>query len=71
MGPRKSIVAVAGIWALWHVPFVLSGVPHLARVPVLSAALILPLGDLGAGMGSDGCGFEPRAFGSFASLTAP
>src|ERR1700722_4128536 len=26
MSPQKSIVAVAAIWALWHVPFVLSGV---------------------------------------------
>jgi membrane protease YdiL (CAAX protease family) len=50
MGSQKSIVAVAAIWALWHVPFVLSGITHLAHVPVLSAALILPLGDLGAGM---------------------
>jgi membrane protease YdiL (CAAX protease family) len=50
MGSQKAIAAVAAIWALWHVPFVLSGITHLAHVPMLSAALILPLGDLGAGM---------------------
>jgi membrane protease YdiL (CAAX protease family) len=50
MGSKKSIVAVAAIWALWHGPFVLSGVTHLANVSERSAALILPLGDLGAGM---------------------
>jgi uncharacterized protein len=50
MSTQKSIVAVALIWALWHVPFVLSGITHLANVPIRSAAFILPLGDLGAGM---------------------
>jgi membrane protease YdiL (CAAX protease family) len=50
MGTQKSIAAVASIWALWHVPFLLSGATHLAHVPVRTAAFVLPVGDLGAGM---------------------
>jgi membrane protease YdiL (CAAX protease family) len=50
MSEQRSILTVALLWAFWHIPFVLSGVTHLANVPVSKAVFILPLGDFGAGL---------------------
>lgn len=49
-GQRKAIVGVAVIWALWHIPFVLSGISYFANVSRGSAAVILPIGEFGAGL---------------------
>jgi membrane protease YdiL (CAAX protease family) len=50
LGERAGSVASAGIWALWHVPYVVSGVHHLDNVSVSQLLLLLPLGHLGSGI---------------------
>jgi membrane protease YdiL (CAAX protease family) len=50
VGQRKAITAVAIIWALWHVPFVLSGILYFANVSRGAATAIMPVGDFGAGL---------------------
>lgn len=50
MGTRRAVVAVAIISTVWHVPFALSGIHHIAGVSPERLALSLPLGIFGAGM---------------------
>ena len=50
MGGRRAVVAVSIIWALWHVPFHLSGIQHIDGVSPLRLALSLPLGTMAAGL---------------------
>jgi membrane protease YdiL (CAAX protease family) len=47
---RKAITVVAIIWALWHVPFVLSGILYFANVSRSAATAIMPVGEFGAGL---------------------
>jgi membrane protease YdiL (CAAX protease family) len=47
---KKGILIGSLIWALWHVPFMLSGILYLKAVPVYLIALINPLGIFGAGL---------------------
>lgn len=47
---KKGVLIGAVIWALWHVPFMLSGVLYLKAVPVYLIVLINPFGIFGAGL---------------------
>ncbi len=50
IGRRRAVVATSIIWALWHVPFVLSGILHIDGVTPAKLALVLPLGNMAAGL---------------------
>jgi membrane protease YdiL (CAAX protease family) len=47
---KKGMLAGSLIWALWHVPFMLSGVLYLKAMPVYLTLLINPFGIFGAGL---------------------
>ena len=49
-GPTTAIFAVAALWALWHVPYALSGIHTVEGTPAERLALIMPVGHLGAGL---------------------
>jgi len=50
MDARRAVVATAIVWALWHVPFQLSGIQHVDGVSPIRLALSLPLGIATAGL---------------------
>jgi uncharacterized protein len=50
IGARRAVVLTAIIWALWHVPFQLSGIQHIDGVSPMKLALTLPLGTVAAGL---------------------
>jgi membrane protease YdiL (CAAX protease family) len=50
MGARRAAVGSALIWALWHVPFALSGILHVENVTPFALALVEPVGVFGAGL---------------------
>ena len=50
IGGRRAVVAVSLIWALWHIPFQLSGIQHIDGVSPVRLALTLPLGTAAAGL---------------------
>jgi len=50
VGARRAVVLTAIIWALWHVPFALSGIQHIDGVSPLRLALTLPFGTLATGL---------------------
>jgi membrane protease YdiL (CAAX protease family) len=50
MGARRAVVVTAIIWALWHVPFQLSGIQHIDGASPVKLALRLPLGIMVAGL---------------------
>ena len=47
---KKGVLLGAGIWALWHVPFMLSGILYVKAVPTYWIVLINPFGIFGAGL---------------------
>lgn len=47
---KKGIFLGSLIWALWHVPFMLSGILYLKAVPTYLILLINPFGIFGAGL---------------------
>lgn len=49
-GMRWAAVLGAAIWALWHIPYSLSGILHVENVSRLGLALGQPLGTFGAGL---------------------
>jgi membrane protease YdiL (CAAX protease family) len=49
MGARRAVVVTAIIWALWHVPFHLSGILHIDGVSPMKLALSQPHGTQAAG----------------------
>ena len=49
-GMRRAAVLSAAIWALWHMPFSLSGALHVENVSRLQLAVIHPMGTFGAGL---------------------
>jgi membrane protease YdiL (CAAX protease family) len=49
-GARRGAAASALIWALWHIPFAVSGVQHVENVSPLALALVSPVGQFGAGL---------------------
>jgi membrane protease YdiL (CAAX protease family) len=50
LGVRRAAVASALIWALWHVPYALSGILHVDNVSPAALTLVHPLGTFGAGL---------------------
>ena len=44
MSPVRAVVITSIIWALWHVPFQLSGIQHIEGVSPVKLALTLPIG---------------------------
>ncbi len=48
-GPRRGIVAVALVWALWHVPFAIQGY-YQPDHPILGALVLAPIAHLGIGV---------------------
>jgi membrane protease YdiL (CAAX protease family) len=50
IGARRAVVATAVIWAIWHIPFQLSGISYIHGVSPLNAALTLPIGTAAAGL---------------------
>ena len=50
MGVRRAVAATALIWALWHVPFELSGVQHVVGVSPLILAVTAPAGIFASGL---------------------
>jgi uncharacterized protein len=49
-GRRSAVVICSAIWAVWHVPYALSGSQHLYGVPPGWAALGIPVGVFGSGL---------------------
>ncbi|MBN8786963.1 MAG: CPBP family intramembrane metalloprotease, partial [Terrimonas sp.] len=47
---KKGILIGSLIWALWHVPFMLSGILYLKAMPTYLIVLINPFGIFGAGL---------------------
>ena len=47
---KEGVFIGAVIWALWHVPFMLSGILYLKGVPAYLILLINPFGIIGAGI---------------------
>jgi CAAX protease family protein len=50
MGARSAVIATAVIWAIWHMPFQLSGIQHIDGVSAMRLAFTAPLGIFGAGL---------------------
>jgi len=50
IGARRAVVVTAIIWALWHVPFQLSGILHIDGVSPVKLALTIPPGTMAAGL---------------------
>jgi len=50
IGARRAVVITSIIWALWHVPFQLSGIQHIDGVSPMKLALTIPLGAMAAGL---------------------
>ena len=50
IGARWSVVLTSVLWALWHVPFQLSGIQHIRGVSPIILAVSMPLGIMATGM---------------------
>jgi membrane protease YdiL (CAAX protease family) len=50
MGARAAVVVTAIIWAVWHVPFQLSGIQHIDAVSPVELALGVPFGIMATGL---------------------
>lgn len=50
LGPRRAVVVTSIVWALWHVPFQLSGIQHINGVSAVHLALIMPPGVVAVGL---------------------
>ena len=50
LGARSAVVVTAAMWALWHVPFQLSGVQHIDGISPARLASTLPVGIMIAGL---------------------
>jgi membrane protease YdiL (CAAX protease family) len=49
-GARSAVVITSIIWAVWHVPFQLSGIQHIDGVSPVHLALTLPFGIFATGL---------------------
>ena len=49
-GIRQGIVLTSVIWALWHVPFQLSGIQHIDGVSPVTLAVVIPFGIFASGL---------------------
>ena len=50
LGARRGIILTSVIWALWHVPFVFSGILRMDGVNTLTTAVIAPFGTFIVGL---------------------
>lgn len=50
MDARYAVVVTGIIWALWHVPFELSGILHIDGISPMKLGLVLPFGTLATGL---------------------
>lgn len=50
LSPRPAVVVTSILWALWHLPFQLSGIQHINGVSPFHLALIMPLGIVAVGL---------------------
>ena len=50
IGTRRAVVATSIIWALWHVPFQLSGIQYIKGVSSLGLSLAVVPGTMAAGL---------------------
>ena len=50
IGVRRAIVATSIIWALWHVPFQLSGIQYVEGVSPLGVSVTIVPGTMAAGL---------------------
>ncbi|HKV47327.1 MAG TPA: type II CAAX endopeptidase family protein [Candidatus Acidoferrales bacterium] len=50
LGARRAVIATSVIWALWHVPYALSGIQHLEGMSPVTAAAVLPIGIFSSGL---------------------
>jgi uncharacterized protein len=50
MGTRRAVFATSVIWAFWHTPFALSGIHYIEGVSAMVTAVIMPIGQAGAGL---------------------
>lgn len=50
LGARRAVIAVAIVWALWHVPFEFSGILHIDGVSPIKLALVVPPGTMASGL---------------------
>ena len=50
MSARRAVVVASLIWALWHVPFGLSGIQHIDGLSPVRVALLVPFGTIAAGL---------------------
>jgi len=49
-GVANGIVLSAAIWAVWHLPYAISGLHHIAEVPIPALLVIMPVGHFGLGV---------------------
>jgi membrane protease YdiL (CAAX protease family) len=49
-GPQRAVAVCSAIWAVWHVPYALSGIQHVEGVSIGWLALIVPAGIFGSGL---------------------
>jgi membrane protease YdiL (CAAX protease family) len=49
-GAPQGIVVTAIVWALWHIPFIWSGILSVEGFSVLRTIAVVPLGTFGAGL---------------------
>jgi membrane protease YdiL (CAAX protease family) len=49
-GVANGIVLSAAIWAVWHLPYAISGLHHISGVPILALLVIMPVGHFGLGV---------------------
>jgi len=50
VGSRFAVMVTSVIWAVWHMPFGLSGIQHIDGVSPVALALTLPFGIFAAGL---------------------
>jgi uncharacterized protein len=50
MDARRAVVIAAIVWALWHIPFELSGILHIDGVSPMKLAVTMPFGTMAAGL---------------------
>jgi uncharacterized protein len=50
VGPRRAVLITSIIWALWHVPFELSGILHINGTNPITLALVMPFGTMATGL---------------------
>jgi membrane protease YdiL (CAAX protease family) len=50
MSPRGAVVITSIVWAVWHVPFALSGIQHIDGMSPTRVAILVPFGTLAAGL---------------------